>query len=283
MRTRSSCLALLVGAALVAGCAGGSGSGGSGSGGPAPTVSSRSAAPAPTRPPKAPGEVLVPPDKLAAVPGIPAADVRRTVRNTAYLLLSQYTDPQVIDGTDPSGLLTALKTSEVADRVRKTPRDPELLAIRPVFPARVLRAGAPVAEVVRSGFTVSRHACDFSQFCTGSAPGLPVTGTVSGLDVHWSGALRYRLTRVDDGKPVEVAYSVEIDWLYLVRQYPDNPVFVSAAPELGTGRIVAAPVLASCTKKGYLVPPQNAPAPTAADYRPPRAAGNPGAPGPCPL
>jgi hypothetical protein len=146
-----------------------------------------------------------------------------------------------------------------------------------VFPPSVLRLGDPVAEVVRSKFTVRSRRCDFSQFCASAS-------NPSGLNVHWSGALHYRLTRAEDGRPADVALAVEIDWVYLVQRFPANPVFVAASPELGTARVRAAPILGSCYAKGYFVPPANAEAPTEADFAPPGAgSASTGGPGPCPV
>jgi hypothetical protein len=229
-----------------------------------------------TRPPPVPAKVIVRPARVRAVGDVPADKVRAALDTTVYLVLTQYADRLVLAGKD-AALIGQLLSSALAKALEDRPRDRSLLAIRPVFPASVLRLGDPVAEVVRSRFSVRARRCDFSPFCaTASRP--------SGLNVHWSGALRYRLTRTSNGTPVQVAYVVEIDWVYLVQRFPANPVFVASSPELGAARIRAGPVLASCQAKGYLVPPPDAKAPTKADFAPPKGkSAATGGPGPCPL
>jgi hypothetical protein len=269
-RAATARLALLAGIALLGSCAG--------DGGPAGDGTTPSRPPAASRPPAppVPARVIVGPAKIGAVGDVPADKVRAAVDTTVYLVLMQYADKQVLTGKD-AGLIGRLRGSGVGQALRDRPRDRSLLAIRPVFPPSVLRLENPVAEVVRSKFTVRSHPCDFSQFCSG-------TSRTSGLNVHWSGALRYRLTRVADGRPADVAYAVEIDWLYLVQRFPGNPVFVAASPELGTARIGATPILTSCLGKGYLVPPREANAPTKADFAPPKdSSAAKGGPGACPV
>ena len=267
-RAASALLVLLTAVAVLASC---SGHGGEQA---RPTAPSR---PVPVRRSlPVPAKVIVRPATIGAVGDVPAGKVRAALDTTVSLVLTQYADRLVLTGKD-AGLRSQLHSSDIAQALEDRPRDRSLLAIRPVFPASVLRLGDPVAQVVRSRFTVRSRRCDFSKFCaTGSRP--------SGLNVHWSGALRYQLTRVGNGEPAEVAYVVEIDWAYLVQRFPANPVFVAASPELGTVQIRAGPVLASCQTKGYLVPPPDAKAPTKADFAPPEAeSAAKGAPGPCPL
>jgi hypothetical protein len=259
---------LLTGMAVLAGCSGD---------GREPAQTPAPSRPAPSRPAlPAPAKVIVRPANVGAVGDVPAGKVRAVLDSTVNLVLTQYANSLVLTGKDAS-LRSQLHSSDIAQALEDRPRDRSLLAVRPVFPASVLRLGDPVAEVVRSRFTVRTRRCDFSKFCaTGSRP--------SGLNVHWSGALRYQLSRVSNGAPTEVAYAVEIDWVYLVQRFPANPVFVATSPELGAATVRAGPVLASCQAKGYLVPPSDAKPPTRADFAPPEAeSAAKGAPGPCPL